>query len=231
MMKIFGQPENYSEILQRIWYTSIATGLGCSILLAKASPTLQNLIDSVSTNADIGNIKNIKVLYVVIPVLSGVLSRMLKLHDKISDVFRIRYLFDTRCLLYPLADGTGITLTKELQKKIGHSRVDSMSAVFYEYAKFKKPTIDEHLVQTAADNWGWFWVLVESSAFITVTTVALGIMQKWDYVLWCLIVLLVEFVLMLMYWTACQSGAVRQVAAILADTSRKKKIAKHFRSL
>jgi hypothetical protein len=231
MMKIFGQPDNYSEILQRIWYTSIATGLGCTILLSTASPTLQNFINSITTTAEIGPIKNIKVLYVIIPLLIGILSRMLKLHDKISDVFRIRYLFDTRCLLYPLAKGAGITLTKDLHKNIGNKRVDSMYAVFYPYAGFKNPVIDEQLVRTAADNWGWFWVLLESFALVVVTTIALCIMKKWDYVFWCLIVLLVEFALMFMYWIACQNSGRRQVAAILADKGRRKIIAKYFQSL
>lgn len=230
-MKIFGQPEDYSEILQRIFYTSVSTGIACTVLLAKASPPIQELINSINASADIGPIKNIKVLYVLIPFLIGVLSRMLKLHDRISDVFRIRYLFDNRCLLFPLAKGAGLTLTRDLRKKIGYERVNSMYAVFYPYAGFKKPVIDEQLVRTAADNWGWFWVLVESSALIAATTVILVIMQKWDFVSWCLIVLLVEFALMLMYWLACQRGGGRQVTAILADTSRKKAIAKYFRSL
>lgn len=230
-MKIFGQPEDYSEILQRIWYTSVTTGLGCTLLLAKASPVVQSFIDSVSTNADIGPIKSIKVLYVVIPILIGVLSRLLKLHDRISDVFRIRYLFDTRCLLFPLANGAGVTLTKKLKERIRSERENLMYAVFYPYAGFKKPLIDEQLVRTAADNWGWFWVLIESSFLIIVTMGILLYMQKGEYVFWCLIVLLAEFVLMLIYWLSCQKGGERQVEAILSDIDRKKTIAKHFRTL
>jgi hypothetical protein len=231
MMKIFGQPEDYSEILQRVWYTSVATGIGCTAVLAKASPDLQSLIDSISTKADIGPIKSVKVLYVLIPVLIGVLSRMLRLHDKISDIFRIRYLFDTRFLLFPLAEQSGVKLTITLRKKISRERINSMYAVFYPYCGFKKPVIDEQLVRTAADNWGWFWVLIESFALIAVTTVVLIIMHKTDYVLWCLLVLLAELALMSMYWVACIKGGGRQVSAVLADRSRKKAIAKYFRSL
>jgi hypothetical protein len=230
-VKIFGQPGDYSEILQRILYTSIATGLACTVALAKASPLLQELVNSVDTAADIAFIKNIPILYVLIPMLIGVLSRLLKLHDKISDIFRIRYLFDTRCLLFPLAKGAGLALTEDLKKKICQDRVDSMYAVFYPFAAFKKPIIDEQLVRTAADNWGWFWVLVESSFLIIVTTATLAYMQKPAYVFWCLVVLLLEFVLMLAYWLSCQKGGERQVKAILSDTGRKKTIAKYFRSL
>lgn len=230
-MNIVGQPEDYSEILQRIFYTSVATGFVCTVLLASASPEVRSLIDSISTEADIGPIKKVRVLYAVIPLLIGLLSRMLKLHDKISNVFRIRYLFDTHCLLFPLARGAGPTLTKDLRKKIRQDRENSMSTAFYAFAGFKKPIIDEQLVRTAADNWGWFWALIESSFLITVTAVVLTYIQKWDYVFWCLIALLVESVLMLIFCLACQRSGRRQVGAILADASRKKTIAKYFRSL
>ena len=230
-MKIFGQPSNYSEILQRIWYTSLATGILCTAVLAKASPDIQALIDSISTKADIGPIKNIKVLYILIPVLISVLSRMLKLHDKISDVFRIRYLFDTRFLLFPLAILSGINLTSDLRKKIGHNRINSMYSVFYPYANFENPVIDKQLVRTSADNWGWFWALVESFALIVVTTVALIFIDKKDYLLLCFFALLVELLLIVMFGGFCVRGARRQVAAILADKNRKKEIGKYFRSL
>jgi hypothetical protein len=230
-MKIFGLPKDYDEILQRIFYTSFATGFACTIVLVKASPALQKFIDSINTSADIGFIRNIPVLYVLIPLLIGVFSRLLILHDMISDVFRIRYLFDTRCLLFPLAKGVGLTVTKDLQKKISSNRVNSMKAVFYKFAEFENPVIDKHLVRTAVDNWGWFWVLVESSFLITVTAFIFGYMQKWNYVFGCLIALLVELIFILIYWLRCQKGGARQVSAIILDKSRKKSIAKYFRSL
>lgn len=107
-MKIIGQPVSYSEILQRIFYTSVASGLVCTVLLAKASPTVKNLIDSVSTEVDIGPFKSMKALYVIIPLVIGIISRMLKLHDRISHIFGIRRLFDTQYILLPLAEGAGL---------------------------------------------------------------------------------------------------------------------------
>jgi hypothetical protein len=106
-----------------------------------------------------------------------------------------------------------------------------MYAVFYSFAGFKNPVIDEQLVRTAADNWGWFWVLVESSFLIIVTAAILGYMHKWNYFFGCLITLLIEFIFMLIYWLSCQKSGERQVRAIISDKSRKKSIVKYFRSL
>ncbi len=94
-----------------------------------------------------------------------------------------------------------------------------------------KSVIDEQLVRTAADNWGWFWVLVESFVLIAVTAVVLIVLQNRDYLLWCFIALSVELAFMFMYWVACVRGARRQVAAIVADRNRKKDITKYFRAL
>ncbi|MCK4850346.1 MAG: hypothetical protein KAT11_03290 [Phycisphaerae bacterium] len=231
MKGIVGQPADYSEILQRIFCATFASGIVCTFILAKASPSVQEVIDSISIKANIGFINDMKILYVIIPLIIGIVSCMLKLHDRISDLFRIRFHFDTKFILFPLAKGTEVILTKDLKEKIGQKRVDAMYAVFYEYASFKKPVIDEQLVRTAADNWGWLWVLVESSFLFGVTAIILGCLRRGNYVLVCLVVILVEMVLMLLLWFACKKSAKRQLTAILADSNRKSNIAGYFQSL
>lgn len=190
-MKIFGQPESYSDILQRVFYMTVATGVICTFLLVNASPTFQKFMDSISTEADIGPVKNLKILYVLLPLLLGIFSRMIRMHDRISDLLRIRHIFDTRYLLFPLAQGTDIPLTNNLKKKIIKDRVNLMDKVFYPFARFRNPIIEEQLVRTAADNWGWFWVFIESSVLIILTMVILALIQQWNYVYICLVALLI----------------------------------------
>ncbi|RKY06711.1 MAG: hypothetical protein DRP66_08255 [Planctomycetota bacterium] len=230
-MKIIGQPADYSEILQRIFWFSIATGLFSTVMLAKASPAVQEFIDSITTKADLGPIKSIKVLYVLIPGAIAVVSRMIKLHDRISDLFRIRFCFDTRFFLFPLCQGSGVPLTAARKAMIRQTRNDSMYQTVYGYAGFKNPDIDDQLVRTSADNWGWFWVLVESSFLLLITVIIFACMQKWNYVTGFLCVILAEVALMLIQALACIRSAKPQVNAILSDPERKNTIRKYFNSL
>ena len=90
-MMIFGQPESYSDMLQRIFYFSVATGLLCTVLLTFGSPHFRAFLDSFDVQADIGPISGLKALYVLIPLAVAVLSRVLKLHDRVSTLLRIRF--------------------------------------------------------------------------------------------------------------------------------------------
>ena len=230
-MMIIGQPESYSEMLQRIFYSSVASGIICTIFLAQASPTVSSFIDSISTKADFGSIKDLKALLILIPFGIGVLSRIIRLHDNISDLLRIRFFFDTRHILYSLAHLTKVTLTKDLKKIIGRKRDNAMRVVFYKYASFINPIIDTQLVRTAADNWGWFWSLLESLFLFSLTTIILWMLDNMFYVKICLVILLVEFCLLLLEWFECKRSAKRQVEAIVEDTNRSTDISTYFSSL
>jgi hypothetical protein len=230
-VKIFGQPDSYSDILERIFFMSVVTGLICTIVLADASPACKDFLNSVKTEADIGPLKGIKALYVGIPLVVAFFSRVIKLHNRISDVFRIRYGFDTKFILYPLAKGVGITLTDDLKQKIAKNRHKMMYAVFYPYASFREPKIDRQLVQTSADQWGWYWVFLESVFLFAVTTVILCLIGKYDHALLCMIVLVVEMVFLLLLRGACRRNAQPQIDAILTDKDRFNAIFSKFQRL
>lgn len=230
-MSFIGQPADYSEMLKRIFWSSVATSIGCILLIANASQPITDFLDSIPIKVDYGQLKDIQVLYVFIPFLIALFSRQIKLHDKISSIFRIRYRFDTLNILFPMAKGVGFALTDEVRRKIQIHRIRLMYNVFYPYAGFNKPKIDEQLVRTAADNWGWLWSLVESSFLLIVTATILGYMKRWDLVMWIIIVVFVWLLFMLYHWVGCKKGGQRQVDAILADPDRKSSILSHFQDL
>jgi len=111
------------------------------------------------------------------------------------------------------------------------SRDDSMYAIVYRYAGFKNPVIDDQLVRTAADNWGWFWVLVESSFLVGLTAAFFAFRAQWAYTKGLLWVLLVECVLLWIQWRACIRSAKPQVKAILNDQQRFQQIQIYFNNL
>jgi hypothetical protein len=230
-MKIIGQPADYSEMLQRVFWFSAMTGIICTFLLAQNSPAIQEFLDSVSTQVDFGPLKSIKILYILVPAAIALLSRIIKLHDRISNVFRIRFTFDTKFFLFPLCEGANVVLTSDKKRAIKKSREESMYATVYKYAGFKNPVIDCQLVRTAADNWGWFWVFVESSFLVGLTAAFFTFRTQWGYTEGLLWVLLVECVLLWIQWRACIRSARPQVKAILDDQQRFHEIRNYFNNL
>ena len=227
-MKLLGQPDSYSDILERVFATTLASGVVCTILLAHASSDFREFLNSMSTTADLGPIKGIKALYVGIPLAVAVASRAIRLHDRISDILRIRLVFDTRHILFPMAELAGLTVTKSLKERLVAERRPAMYAVFYPYASFANAVIDRQLVRTAADNWGWFWVAIEAMFMGVVTLIILVMLNQWSHVAWVGLTVALLLAFIVFQWSVCRSGAAHQVEAILADPIRKQAIAASF---
>ena len=227
-MKIIAQPESYSDMLERIFATTLVTGIMCTLILAGSSPAVKALLDSVKTEAEIGPVKNLKALYVLLPIAIAVISRALRLHDRISDILRIRFDFDTQYILFPMAHLTGHELDRNMRGLIRSARQEAMYKVFYPYAGFADPKIDKQLVRSALDNWGWFWVCIESGFLFSVTAVIVKVLHRDTQFRICLVILLVIAIMLLVQWFACRRSAGRQVRAIVDDEGRKSDIRAYF---
>jgi hypothetical protein len=227
-MKVIGQPESYSEMLERIFVTTLVTGFLCTVSLAQASPSVHELINRVSANADIGPVKGVKALYVLIPLGIAVIARAILLHDKISDVLRIRRRFDVPHILVPMAGRLGFPLGDSLFERLKTARINAMYAVFYPYAGFADPAIDRQLVRTALDTWGWFWSALEAVFLIVITGIVFLIIGSWKRWLVTLLIL-VPLILFLFYqWSVCKRTASAEVDAILQDGERAEKVRSYF---
>ena len=86
-MIIIGQPSSYDDMLKRIFYMSLLTGLCCTIGLAYISPNFKEFAECLTVEAEIGPLKNIKAIYVLIPLAIALLSRVFLLHDKLQKYF------------------------------------------------------------------------------------------------------------------------------------------------
>ncbi len=227
-MKIIAQPESYSDMLERVFATTVVTGIVCTLILASASPVVKSLLGSIQTETEIGPVKGLKVLYVLPPIALALISRIIRLHDKISDLLRIRFRFDTQYILFPMAQLSGHSLNKNVRQRIRSVRKSAMYKVFYPYAGFESPKIDKQLVRTALDNWGWFWVGIESELLFIVTAIIVKVIGGKGQFWICLNVSLVIALLLLITWFACRRSADRQVRAILDDPQRKAAIHAYF---
>lgn len=227
-MKVIAEPESYSDMLERIFVVTVATGIMCTLILASASPGVKALLDSIETETDVGPINGLKALYVLIPIFTAVVSRVVLLHDRLSDLLHIRIIFDTRYVLFPMARLSGHDVDKNMEQRIRSVRESAMYKVFYPYAVFGAPAIDKQLIRTALDNWGWFWVGVESAFLLVVTGIIVAIVGGGIQFILCMVAVVVTGSLLLIKWFACRRSADRQVRAIVDDPQRRSDIHAYF---
>lgn len=230
-MKLIAQPESYSDMLERVFVTTIVSGIACTLILASASTAVKAFLDSVRTETDIGPIKGMKTLYVLIPIVIAVVSRIVLLHDKLSDLLHIRIIFDSRHILFPMARLSGHDVDKNMEQRIRSVRESAMYRVFYPYAGFATPAIDKQLIRTALDNWGWFWVGIESTFLFVVTGIIVAIVGGGIQFIICMVTLLVTGSLLWIKWLACRRSADRQVRAIIDHPQRKVDIQAYFATI
>ncbi|MBZ5618797.1 MAG: hypothetical protein LAQ69_08755 [Acidobacteriia bacterium] len=102
-------------------------------------------------------------------VVAGV-SRLIKLHDRLSDLFGIRRRFDVHCILLPMAAASGAALPLDQQETVRNRRKVLMTKLFYQYASSspRKSVIEQHAITMALDQWSWYWILVEASLLLFV---------------------------------------------------------------
>ncbi len=114
----------------------------------------------------------IPVLFIVPAFLVAGVARVMRLHDKVSDWFRIRERFDLYRILIPLCGAVGIAIDVPLSEKLKSKRHKAM-ARFYRYASFEDPKISKALVLSAIDLWTWYWILLEAMVLLALAGVIL----------------------------------------------------------
>jgi len=218
-MSIISQPTSYSGILERVFTTTLFIGVysGAVILfaagfdLATASNFWINGVLCVSATA----------------LAAG--FRAIRMHDKLSTILGLRRRFDTQHILTPLAQRSGYQVSEAELNLLDASRDVLMREAFYKYAGFIHPAIDEQLVRTAADNWGWFWVSLEGAALLLISTVVVFFTHApMIAVPFLMVPATLMIVFMSVQWPAMKRAALRQVEAIVDDNGRAQAVSDAF---
>ena len=224
MLSLIEQPKDYSQMLKRVFVATLIAGLASTLALAYFSPPIQALLFSNSTKINLGPV-SLPWLVAVIPLLVAVVSRIVKLHDRISDLVGIRRRFDVPYILIPLADGVGINTTDDFKSKLNADRHDLMRKVFYKYApNANDAVINKQYVAAALDQWGWFWCCVEPTIVVILGAVVSWILISVRAATVFFLVALALVVIARIMWPACIRAAKTQVADILSDQTRKDEI-------
>ena len=230
-MNPFSQPKNYDEMLYKIMAHTFVSSLVCVALVSHYWPWLWNFLHPNWLTFDIEalGLHKIPPAYIVGALLVSWITRVSKLHDRISDLFGIRERFDLHEILIPMANGVGVAVDLDKQVKILKVRDDLMRRVFYSYANSTNPAIDGHLIWTALDRWSWFWICLESTvvgfiAFLTLLTVG-----TYGVAAWLGLIVIVFILVSTQVNRACASAAHAEIRAILDDPARITRIAAIFR--
>jgi hypothetical protein len=155
---------------------------------------------------------------------------MIKFHDRLSDVLRIRRHFDRKHVIRPLALAAGVDATK--LPKSDDFRHKAMKACFYRYASSKKPQIDTHNIEEALGNWAWFWVILESLAVFGISSACVFPFATKSYSFYALLIaLIVAAILLPFFWKEAIKYAGAQVREIMDDETRANHVRAFFHAL
>lgn len=224
-------PRNYPEMLNRIAFFTFLFAL----VLSFAVPSPQEVLATQDWMKQLSNL-NINFGFITVSLGNGLVAagvalfcRIIKLHDRISNVLGIRLWFDIHAILIPLAAEAGVSLDFKRLEKVRLERSELMRKTFYRYASSTNPRIDSHDIIMALETWSWFWVLLEG--------VALGM----GAFLWCLVagayataswIALACMIAIILFafgshrWPV--QNAKRQLSLILEDDARKADIKESF---
>lgn len=230
-MTLIAQPKTYSDVLERVFRTTVATGIVCSLALAGASTEVKKLFEVAAMDVEFGPVKGLPLLYIAAPFVVALASRVVKLHDLVSDVLGLRRRLDTEFVLFPLAEGVGVALDDTRRCALTFGRIDAMYRVFYPYVSLPESKIDQQLVRTALDNLGWFWVAIEALVLMLPTTAWLLYLEQGGLALGGVVVSLIAVVFAHLQWQVCKRSTAAEVRAILADAQRREHIATYLGGL
>ena len=233
---------NYSEMLNKITFWTVINLIVALTVLRTHVASLDNFIlfytkDLIATTGDVFEYSGIKINLVTLSLalVLGFVIRAFKLHDKLSDLFRIRHTFDCNYILLPLAKAVGVNVDdKNCNKKIRENRKDLMYGVFYKYASSASPNniVDNHLIWMALDQWSWYWVILEGVFIWSIVAIAIyffGEDVNGAYVISGLVV--VAIALMYLIYRECKRYTRREVREILADADCARDIRRVLREI
>jgi len=219
----FGGVKDYSEMLNRIFVSTLVISLGVVALLRQQIAWMDVLLGKVpGDSVKIPSIDIVVPLGTLIPaIVVAILCRSFRLHDVLSDAFRIRKRFDIEEILKPMTLLTTGPLKRKQLEAISACREQLMSAAFYRYASSRaESTIDKHLIEMALDRWSWYWLVVEGACLAFLASIILLAAMKFTMasVLLLCVIMALGVLKGLRYY--CSTHAREEVYAILSDPQR-----------
>lgn len=170
----------------------------------------------------------------VVPAFGiALLSRIFKLHDRLSDLFGIRRRFDVIAILFPLCAASGGLTDAGRVRQLKAKREPLMYATFYKYASSSpgKAVIETHYITLALDQWSWYWILLEACTIATLAAAVLFWAGRYLAAASVLAAVLLAIWLLQVIRGHCEEYALQQVEQILSEPARKREVREQFSAL
>lgn len=218
-----GPVNDYQSMLNRIFWFTTASALAAAWMLRLYIPGLDAALGKIDFAVALGGGKLLPTPggYLLPALGVGILTRVFRLHARVSDWLGIRECFDIEVIIGEFGDRLGIDLACVGKDQLRVSRRDIMRRAFYPFVSGPAPQIDRQLVEQALDAWSWFWVGLEATLVFTVAGFGLlagGAYQVGFQTLWGALAA-AAFALPAIRGQ-CRRYAVAQVRAILDDPAR-----------
>lgn len=228
-MWLFESPKNYPEMLKKIaWSMFFIVLIGLTIL-AQCTKTFSEFMKSISFGIQYEK-DGLKLYlsYIYIPLIFALLENIFKLHDKISDVFRIRYRFDKFVIINEYL--REFVMMQKIKNVDRNNRRKIMNEIFYQYAGYSNPVIDSHLIYMALGAWSWYWIIIDTMLVIGVIG-ALMLFKEYSKIKFLIILALLLFLYIISFIlkkSQCKKYAVQEVEYILKNKKRRKEISRYL---
>ena len=172
-------------------------------------------------------------LSVFIAVIVAFVSRIFKIHDRISDVLSIRKNYDINNIILPLANKVGIHTSASYTKKLVIKRSEVMNNIFYKYASSTKEScqIDQHLVIQAMSQLTALWISIEFIFWFSIVTLVLLIT---GYYRISIFLLTIDIFLIFISWILyilCKKYTKQEIDAIIDNDKIKDNIKNYLNEI
>jgi hypothetical protein len=156
---------DYQSMLNRIFWFTSASALVAIWMLRLHNSALDELLSQIDFKVEFGGEKIFPIPggYLLPALAIGMLTRIYRLHARISDALGIRRCFDIDVIIAEFSAQLEIDLSSVPYERLVEYRPGIMRTAFYPFVSGTHPAIDQQLVHQALDAWSWFWVGVEAT--------------------------------------------------------------------
>jgi hypothetical protein len=214
---------DYQSMLNRIAWFTAAAALAAVWLLRLYAPTIDWQLSKIDFALQFGGDKVLPIPggYLLPALVMGLVTRVYRLHARISDRLGIREHFDVDVIMAEFASRLSVDLSLVPEERLIEHRSRFMRTAFYAFVGGSQPAIELQLVHRALDAWSWFWIGVEATLVFVLA--GLGMVAAHEYMIGLQTIaasLVAAAIGLPLMRDQCRQYAVAQVRAILADPTR-----------